>query len=710
MKRRVWGALLLFAAGAVWGLWIAKSLPSDLPELRERAFAHPPQLYSRPLILELGDDPGMAGLPEHLELSGWREVPPSEPITASRFQRLPDGWRFGVRPFPEALLPGDREIESLRVRVGRDGKVASIEDAIGGRRRLVILPPVRVGGLYGSAAIDREPVSLHQLPTALIDAVLLLEDRRFFEHAGIDPRRIAGAAWANLRQGGVVEGGSTVTQQLVKNLFLTRERTFDRKFREAFLALRLERRHPKTEILEAYLNDVYLGQRGSIAVHGVAAAARHWFGRDVRSLDLPESALLAGILRGPSLYSPKRRPGAALQRRNLALRILREAGRIDDEGLARALQTPLVVHARDATAAEGWFLDGLRGEIQADRDLGILSDRGLRIVTTMDARMQGAAHRAVTQGLQDLETKRPSLRDGANPLEAALVVLDPKRGDVLALIGGRDRRRSSFNRALYARRQPGSAFKPIVALAALETDAFDLATPLNDAPVSIERPDGVWKPTNYDRRFRGWVSLSEAIERSLNLPFVRLGQALGPEPILDTAERLGIRSRLQPVPALALGASEVTLMEMTRAYATLANRGVRHESRRVQLVVDPASTRVRAEPLSPQRAASRGAAAQLTEALQRAVDHGTGRRLRSLGVFAPFAGKTGTTNGSRDAWFMGYSDDLVVGVWVGFDDGRSIGLPGSQAALPIFAALIHELGRAGEPPLPPKNDQVSTAL
>ena len=604
-----------------------------------------------------------------------------------------------VAVFPDGLFAGDLgEVARARVVLDETGRVRELHSPDGEPVDRLLIPAGRIGSLHGARRIEREEVPLHRMPDALIDAVLLQEDRRFFSHVGIDPWRIAGAALANLRAGRVVEGGSTITQQLAKNMFLTRERSLERKLREARLALWLERRWSKARILEAYLNQVYLGQDGAVAIHGVAAASRHWFGKDVAELDLAECALVAGLLRGPSLYAPDRHPEAASRRRALALRTLRDAGRIDDEAWAEALLAPLDPASPRRDDVHGWFLDDLHREVRRDGEFGLLSDRGLRIITTEDAAMQEAATRVVREELARLEAAHPRLRRSSMPLEAALVALDPERGDVLALIGGRDRTRSRFHRALAARRQPGSVFKPLVALAALErAPAWSLESVLSDAPLRVQRPEGVWTPVNYDGRHRGDVTLAESIERSLNVPFVRLGQRLGAPALADVARRAGIESVMEPVPALALGASEVTLLEMTSAYAALANGGFQVAPRRIQLVLDPRSGRVVGEPVRKRRAFEPGPTRAVTQALRSVVTRGTARRLEALGVHAPVAGKTGTTSNERDAWFIGYTHDLVVGVWVGFDDGESIGLPGSRAALPIYAAFLRAIGRAGTP-------------
>lgn len=545
--------------------------------------------------------------------------------------------------------------------------------------------PVPLGTLDGSPLERRIPVRLDVVPAPLIHAVLAIEDQRFYRHHGLDVRRIGGAFLANLRAGGIVQGGSTLTQQLARSLYLDGSRTPLRKLREAAIALVLERRYAKSAILEAYLNEVYLGQSGGQPVHGVGAAARVFFGKPIERLTLAESALLAGMIQAPNRYAPTRNPELARDRRALVLDEMVEQNRIPRALAARARRAPLPRPAGFA-ALEGRWLRDYAMDLVPRR----LPRRGIAVYTTLDARLQQAAERAVQGGLG---------RWGPSGVEAALVALDPRTGDLLALVGGRDYRSSQFNRAIEARRQPGSAFKPIVALTALapagaESPAYTLASTVDDAPLTVATARGPWTPANYDGRYHGPVTLREALERSLNVPFARIGLALGPERIAATARQLGITSPLRAVPSLALGSSEVTLLELTRAYGVLAANGRRAETRvilgtarvgELPAVPDPVLTRV-ADP---------AVTFLVTSALQGVVTRGTGSALNSSGRYPGLAGKTGTSNDWRDAWFLAYSPDLVVGVWVGYDDGRSLHLTGASAALPIAAAFLAEAAAAG---------------
>ena len=533
--------------------------------------------------------------------------------------------------------------------------------------------PVAIGNLRGNAREWRVPVSLDDIPPHLVDAVLSVEDQRFFDHEGIDFRRIAGAFVANVKAGGVAQGGSTITQQLVKNLYLSANRTPLRKLREAAIATVLEQRYDKRQILEAYLNEIYLGHDRGVAIHGVGAASRFYFGKDVERIVLSEAATLAAMIKAPNRLAPHRHPVDLKARRDLVLNLMVDQGRIPpgSRDQSSAVSVPTRVHPlRDIDAR--WFGDYVREGAPSN-----LPPRGSAIYTTLDARLQQAAERAV--------------RGYDGKAQVALVAIDPRSGDILAMVGGRDYGKSQFNRAVDARRQPGSAFKPIVALAALGPDRdaepeYTLASVIADAPLSVSTPQGVWQPANYDGSYRGDVTLRYALEQSLNTPFARLGVDLGPERIVSTARRMGITSKLQPVPSLALGASEVSLLELTRAYGVLATNGKLAATRRLIGTAKVGGELDAVTQVSVEQVANPGATFLVTSALQGAVNHGTGRGLGRRGV----AGKTGTSNDWRDAWFIAYTPEIVVGVWVGNDDGESIRQSGGAVALPVAARFLSQ--------------------
>ena len=667
----------------------------------------PTRLYSRPPVLVLGQQADAETVRNHLSRIGYAEVPDSV-VGPGQFAVGRREWVIVNRQV--ARLGPLAAGQAVRVRLDGWGRVTSLEDREGQRYRAVPLEPELIAVSSGDGARDRTPVRLDELPSHLIEAVLTVEDHRFYRHHGLDYLRIGAAAIANLRDGRIVQGGSTITQQLARNLFLDSRRTLVRKAREAAIALTLEARHSKSQILEAYLNEVYLGQDRGLAIHGVGRAAEVYFGKDANGLDLAESALLAGLIRGPNLYSPARRPDAARARRDLVLRLMHERTVIDESEWLEASSTPLPDRPRvGAPPPARYYADYVLGALDAADSAGSMPAAGRAVITSLDPDLQRFAAAAVSEGLRELELEHVGLVERAeatgSPLQAALVAVDPRTGDILAMVGGRDYGTSQYNRAVYASRQPGSSFKPIVTLSALaarpderwDGSPITLATVLSDEPLEVDTPAGPWQPINYDGRFHGQVTLREALERSLNVPFARLGLDVGPERIVEMARRVGIESRLMPYPSIALGAFEVTPLEMARAYGVLAAGGFRAGVRPVLAVLGPDGDLVFTEGDRGARAASESEAYLVTSALRGAVERGTGRSLRAHGFSGVVAAKSGTTNGFRDGWFIGYTPTLAVAVWVGFDDGQSLGLPGSRVALPIFARFMASAtGRHGD--------------
>jgi penicillin-binding protein 1B len=539
-------------------------------------------------------------------------------------------------------------------------------------------------------------VPLATMPRHLVQAVLAAEDHRFYEHAGVDLRAVGRAIWVNLRRGELVQGGSTLTQQLVKNLVLTPKRTWERKLQEAALALVIERRYGKDEILAAYLNGIYLGQHGGFAVYGVGAAARSFFGKEADRLTLGEAATLAGIIRAPNTYSPIQHPDRARERRNVILRRMKDLGLLDERGLAQAAKEPIAVQRGTAIGALGpYFADWVRAQVEQVQPADESSSAGLRIYTTLYPVLQRAAEAALARGLDRLEGQYRALRrsDPGARLQGALVALDPRTGEIRAMVGGRDYGQSQFNRAVRARRQPGSAFKPFVYLAALghgprgEPPNFTPASLVEDRPLTIGSGRTAWTPRNYENRYEGTVTVRRALEQSLNAATVWMAETVGYDAVVRAAREAGFTSPLEPVPALVLGSFEVTPLELASAYAPFASGGERTPPTGLRAVVDreggvskPRAERIPA--LQPDEAFL------ITHLLKGVIDRGTGASARALGVEGPVAAKTGTTNEGRDTWFVGYTPRLVVLVWVGFDQRDVLRLSGAQAALPIWADFM----------------------
>lgn len=534
-------------------------------------------------------------------------------------------------------------------------------------------------------------VPLTEIPKGLQHAIVAVEDARFYSHFGLDLRGIARAIWANLRQGRIAEGGSTITQQLAKVLFLTPDRSFSRKVKEALLALELERRYSKDRLLELYLNHIYLGH----GAFGVEAASRTYFGKSVDELGLPQSALLAALPRAPGNYSPFERPELARKRRAHVLSRMLEQGYISEAEAKRANRAPLglVPPERRRTTSQ-YFVEHARQLLEEKFGTDMVYKGGLHVYTTLNPSLQLAAEQSLREGLTALEARhrtkvasRKAVVEEIHP-EGAALVLESQTGYVKAMVGGFDFGRSEFNRALYARRQPGSAFKPFVYIAALEAGRTP-ADIIEDSPVSYPGRDGrPWEPENYDGQFRGPITLQQALEESINVATVRLLEQVGTSKVIEVARRLGITSPLTEDLTLALGSSEVTLLELTAAYGALANQGIRMDPLVIRYITDSQGKLLEENIPQGREALSPATAAVITQMLRGAVARGTAVGARVLG--RPIAAKTGTTNDFSNAWFVGYTPSLVAGVWVGYDRPRTLGHDetGARAALPIWVGLM----------------------
>jgi penicillin-binding protein 1B len=545
--------------------------------------------------------------------------------------------------------------------------------------------------LRGRVYEVREDRPLHAYPQLLIDAVILVEDRRFFQHRGLDLQALARAAWTDARHRRIVQGGSTLTQQLARGRYLTQERTLARKLKEALLALALEATRSKAEILEQYLNEVYMGHQGGLEIHGMATASRLYLGKEPHALRPSEVALLVGLIRSPNRSSPLVSPGAARQRRDLILRHLWREGRLAEAQYQRAVREPVRV-VRGSTEALGYALDLIRKEVET-RISDIARADGVRVFTSLDLAMQRAAQDAVATGVSRVEQRRRA-RGGA-AVEGALVAIDVEGGTIKAIVGGRRYEASQFNRAVQARRQPGSLFKPFVYLAAFEVGSrgedgggLTPATLVEDRPLLPgDGRRGQW-PRNIDGRYYGTVRVREALERSLNAATVRVGLRVGFERVLAQARALGIESPLRPDLPTLLGASEVSLLEVTAAYGAIARGGTWIRPTAVTRIVDGRGRILYDGRRESRRAASAQSAFLVTSLLQGVLDRGTAASVQRLGLTRAAAGKTGTSNDARDAWFVGYTPTLVAGVWVGVDSGAPLFLSGAQAALPIWTQFI----------------------
>ncbi|HWP67046.1 MAG TPA: PBP1A family penicillin-binding protein [Candidatus Limnocylindria bacterium] len=648
------------------------------------------RIFAAPKTLTAGTPVAPERLVAVLERLGYAERPGAELIPGT-FRRDPGAialWQYDVR------VPWPRQARRVQITLA-DSRVSALVPLDGGEppRALEFRPePLAVGGDGGSAL----EATAEAVPDHCRDAVLAAEDRHFFAHPGVDPIAILRALIANLTPGGGTQGGSTITQQLVKNTFLSPRRTLTRKAQEAVIALLLEARASKREILGRYLASVYLGTDGGVPIHGLAQGALVHFGKPLRDLDVAECATLAGMIRSPNRLAPRRHPDAARARRNQVLALMQESGFLDAQRAAAAKAAPIAPAPANVRPVGALYVaDQVQRELQRLLPPDVARSPGLLVYTGVDSDTQHDAERAVRDGLAALARQRG---ESAARLQAALVAIDPLSGRIRALMGGRDYRTSQLDRTAHARRQPGSTFKPFVYLTALDPSRSGgatrtLASFLDDDAISLRAGGRLWTPANYDGTYHGPVTLPDALARSLNAATVRLALDVGIPRIARTAEDLGLTGPLPTVPSLALGAGETSLLELTAAYGVLAAGGVRRPPTLVVAVTSADGELLYTAPSESRQVVAPGVAYLVTRLLQGVMDEGTGYAARRAGLRGPLAGKTGTTDDTRDAWFVGYSPDIVAGVWVGRDEGGETGLTGATGALPIWTEFMRSVQR-----------------
>ena len=604
---------------------------------------------------------------------------------------------YAVDPETVTLIPreGPQEGRIARVRFGRAGDagyVAAVETPPGRRAERLTLDAPRLSTLHGSDRRRRRAVPLEDMPDDVVRAVLAAEDHRFFAHPGIDAVRIAGAAVTNLTGNrSYLVGASTLTQQLIKNTLLSPEQTLWRKLREQALALLLERRLPKPRILELYLNEVYLGHRGSFAIHGVAQGARALFGKDLRNLTLGEAATMAGLIRAPQTHAPHRHPERARERRNGVLQAMVDLGLVTPDRAMVAAREPLTAVTDAADREAPYLVDFVRTRMADRLDDWRGSGRALRIETTADLHLQRLAETAVREGLDRIAHRRGGGPE--SPPQAALVAVDPRNGAIRAMVGGRSYQASQFNRAEHARRQPGSVIKPFVYLAALERAArepgvrFTAASMIDDRPTTFRFGGRPWRPSNYGGVYGGAITARAALAHSRNVAAVKVGELAGFRAIAELWAAASGGATPPAYPSIVLGSFESTPLEVAGAYTVLANRGLRPPLHAVSRITAGDEVIHRAEPAA-RRAARADSAFLVTSMLRSTFDDGTAASARRNGFAHDAAGKTGTSNDLRDAWFAGFTPTLLAVVWVGMDDDSPLGLTGAEAALPIWTAFM----------------------
>ena len=682
--------VLIFSVGYV--AWLDIRVRSQFEGKR---WALPARVFARPIELWPGARLQPATLEDKLQRSGYH--PDGRPHRPGTYRWNGERLIVHAREFRfwDAVEPARRIEVSFNA-----GAVSGLRSE-GGDLMFARLDPPVIGGIYPSHQEDRVMIRLADAPPVLVRGLVAVEDHRFFEHHGISFLAIARAAWANARAGTIVQGGSTLTQQLAKNLFLSPERTLIRKINEAVMAVLLDARYPKEELLEVYLNEVYLGQQGRRAIHGFGLAAWFYFNRRIDELELSEAALLIGLAGGASAYNPWRRPDRALRRRNRVLDVIATRGVVTRAQADAAKTRPLGVRSEvpRGAAPHPAFIDLVRRQLSRDYRDRDLRTEGLRIFTTLDPQVQSVAERMLAGGVAAAEGR---LGLPAGSLQGAVFVARADDGEVLAVVGDREARALGFNRALDARRPIGSLVKPVVYLAALD-NGYSLASRVEDRPVEVDLSGGrKWRPRNFDGDHLGAMPLYRALALSRNAATVRLGRAVGVARVAGLLERLGVAGPVRSVPSLLLGTIELTGFEVTQLYQALANDGFQAPLRSIREVSDPSGRPLGRYGLSIERVADPVSVYLLRAALERVIGEGTGRGVRgSLPASLHAAGKTGTTNGGRDSWFAGFAGGYVAVVWVGFDDNRAGGLSGSGQALRIWADLVSRLPPEGGAPAAP---------
>ena len=699
-RRSIAGALILAAFGI--GFYLAQVYIDISAMIEERRAALTSAIYSAPLEISPNDRIGPLHLVDRLEHLSYTRV--ANVAHPGEYSMVPGSMTLFVREF----AVGAHGFPASLVHLGFDGvRVAAITDSFGAPLERVALEPEVIGRLLPDAPAERVEVALDDVPPFVVKGLLATEDRFFYYHFGFDPFRIIEAAIVDLHSHRLRQGASTLTQQLARTFIEQRSRSFHRKVRELAIALVLELRLTKQEILERYINDVPMGEYEGTPIYGLPLAARYFYGKDLRAVSPAEAATLIGMIQAPTLDDPRRHLDAARARRDTVLALMRRAHAITDPQYDAALAAPITTIKPAGLRRARYFTDYVIANVKKIPGAGgnLL---GLKVYTTLNPELEEIARQAIVDNLARLEKAHPHLRrrDPAKRLESTLVSLDPHSGAIVAMVGGRDYATSQYNRAVDAERQPGSAFKPIVYLTALDPELNPLPEPVTLASLLPDRPMtfGAWTPVNYERTYQGQVTVAAALAESLNVPTAYLGSLLGTARIIRTAHSLGIHSELPDYLPVTIGAGEITLLELTGAYQVFASGGVLRPPYAIDAVVSGDNHVIYQHPIAQERLMSQAVAYLITGALQGVFQYGTAAAAPRLGLDFKAAGKTGTTDDYRDAYFMGYTRQVVTGVWVGFDEPETIGLTGAAAALPAWINYMNsavrqpDLGFGAPPP------------
>lgn len=677
------GLAVGIAAGLLYTLYLDFSIRQQFEGKR---WELPARVYARPLELFSGQDLRINDVVRELQAIGYqRRANARQP--GSYWQTGNDLYLV-TRQFD--FWDGPEASRRLALRFDSSKLVGLHEQGSGANVDIARLEPMLVGGIYPSHNEDRLLVQLEEVPPLLVKALVAVEDRDFYQHHGVAPKAIARAMWANLRAGKTVQGGSTLTQQLVKNFFLSHERSLTRKLNEAIMSLLLEWHYDKDEILEAYLNEVYLGQSGKRGVHGFGLASRYYFGRHLNEIDLSQTALLVAIIKGPSYYDPRRHPKRALERRNLVLSLMKEQGLIDNAVYEKARRSKMGLIPKPSTSTNDYpaYLELVRRQLRRDYRDEDLRSEGLQIFTAFDPHAQWQTERAISRRISSLEAQRQL---PVKKLQGAAIVTAIENGEVLAVVGDRAPRNSGFNRALDAVRPIGSLIKPAVYLTALENhERYSLASLLDDSRLVMESVNGEqWQPANYDKTYHGQVLLQDALVHSYNISTVRLSQQVGLDKVADSLKRLGVFREVHRYPSLALGTAALSPIEVAQMYQVFAAGGFYSPLRSIREVMDAKGKPLQRYPLTVKQAFDPAAVYLLNHTLRAVVEEGTARSLRGrLPGDLLVAGKTGTTDDLRDSWFAGFSGAHMAVVWMGMDDNTAAGLTGASGAMQAWADII----------------------
>ena len=683
--------LLLVVAGIGTYYWISYGRMIDL-RLSGHIQQTTARIYAIPMRIYTGEPLSLSDMANHLQRAGYSELD----ISGTPGRYVLHGSEMEIRPSSESYFGAKN-----RLVVDFSGtsiqKIRSMDN--GAALDSAEVEPELLTSLFDSSREKRRALSYNDIPKILRDAVLSVEDRRFFEHPGFDPIRILGAAWADLRHGARVQGGSTISMQVARSFFFNTDRTIRRKIAETVVALELEHRFNKQQIFELYANEIYLGNRGSFAIHGFGEASLAYFNKDLREVTLPEAAFLAGIIHAPNRYSTsERRPDRAVEARDRALLAMTENGVISPDQVLVAKKALLqIVGGGLEGSTAPYFVDMVKDHLLDRFSESDLLSQSFRVYTTLDPELQRAASEAVDLGAKNIDAQLARRyarwkKEGqpAPQAQIAIVVLDPHSGEIKALVGGRDYGESQLNHIL-ARRQPGSAFKPFVYAAAFEGAVDGVkpivtpATTVMDEPTTFDFDGKEYTPNNYGEKFHGQVTLREALTYSLNVATVKVAELVGYTRVTDMAHQFGLDPSIQPTPSVALGAYEMTPLEVATGYTILANDGVRTEPMFIRNVVNAQGASLEQNAIRSRRALDPRVAYLVTSMMEDVINRGTGATVRARGFNAPAAGKTGT---SRDGWFAGYTSNLLAIVWVGFDDNRDLGLSGGNAPAPIWAEFM----------------------